>query len=69
MFKVFFQEFRGFVGPQGPQRGPNGSLLGAQKRPISAQFETLVASWFQSGSQTPKRSRFGSLLGCILDVF
>ena len=68
-FRCFLIEFGRFVGPQGAHRVPNGSLLGVLERQISAQFGTLVASSFQSGSQAPKRSHFGSLWGVFWEYF
>ena len=62
-FRVFLVEFGGFVGPQGLHGVPNGSLWGTLRDQISAELGALEAPWFQGGSQTPKRSHFGSLWG------
>ena len=68
-FGVLFEVFWRFVGPQGPHGGPNGSLLGTLRDQINAKLATLVAPWFQSGSQAPKRSHFESLWGLFLKYF
>ena len=68
-FGILFEVFWRFVGPQGPHGGPNGSLLGTLRDQISAKLATLVAPWFQSGSQAPKRGHFESLWGVFLKYF
>ena len=67
-FEVFSMEFCGFGGRQGFHRVPNGSLLVTLRDQISAQLGALVASWFQSGSQIPKRWHLGSVWH-VLGVF
>ena len=62
-FSYFVIVFLGFVGPKALHRVPNGSLLGDFCDKNNAKLVTLVASWFQSGSQASKRSHFGSFWG------
>ena len=49
------------MGPHGLHGLSNGCPLGTLRCQISAQFMTLVASWFQSRSQDRKKSYLGSL--------
>ena len=69
LLKYFFLEFGGFVGPQGLHKYPNGSLWGTLRDQISAQLATLVAPWFQGGSQAPKKEPLWVTWGCLFEVF
>ena len=59
----FVSVFLGFLGPKALHRVPNGSLLGDFCDKVNAKLVTLVASWFQSGSQASKRSNLGYFWG------